>query len=155
MEMKFMADDNSVNRMSKDEYYLEIALAVSKRSTCLKRRYGAVIVNNDEIVSTGYNGNPRGEDNCCDRGNCQRMNLPSNSGNYNDCFSVHAEQNAMISASRNEMLGSTIFLAGEMSVDGEWVDIEDAEPCPICSRMIKNSGIDRIVSKKGVTELRK
>ena len=105
--------NENANRMSKNEYYLAIALAVSKRSTCLKRRYGAVIVNNDEIISTGYNGNPRGEENCCDRGNCQRMNLPSNSGNYNDCFSVHAEQNAMISASRNEMLGSTIFLAGE------------------------------------------
>ena len=118
-----MADENNAGRMSKTEYYLAIALAVSKRSTCLKRRYGAVIVNNDEIVSTGYNGNPRGEDNCCDRGNCQRMNLPSNSGNYNDCFSVHAEQNAMISASRNEMLGSAIYLAGEMYADGEWVEI--------------------------------
>ena len=73
--------ENESNRMSKTEYYLAIALAVSKRSTCLKRRYGAVIVNNDEIVSTGYNGNPRGEENCCDRGTCQRMNLPSNSGN--------------------------------------------------------------------------
>ena len=147
-------DENNANRMSKTEYYLAIALVVSKRSTCLKRRYGAVIVNNDEIISTGYNGNPRGDDNCCDRGDCQRMNLPSNSGNYNDCFSVHAEQNAMISASRNEMLGSTIYLAGEMYVDGDWVEIEDAEPCPICFRMIKNSGIDQIVSKKGILKLR-
>ncbi len=146
-------NENNANRMSKNEYYLAIALAVSKRSTCLKRRYGAVIVNNDEIVSTGYNGNPRGEENCCDRGDCQRMNLPSNSGNYNDCFSVHAEQNAMISASRNEMLGSTIFLAGEKYADGAWVEIEDAEPCPICFRMIKNSGIDKIISKKGILEL--
>lgn len=148
-----MVDENSAMRMSKTEYYLAIALVVSKRSTCLKRRYGAVIVNNDEIVSTGYNGNPRGDENCCDRGNCQRMNLPSNSGNYNDCFSVHAEQNAMISASRNEMLGSTIYLAGEMYADDQWVEIEDAEPCPICFRMIKNSGIKRIVSKKGITDL--
>ncbi|SDA66542.1 dCMP deaminase family protein [Methanobrevibacter millerae] len=147
--------ENDTNRMSKNEYYLAIALAVSKRSTCLKRRYGAVIVNNDEIVSTGYNGNPRGEENCCDRGNCKRMNLPSNSGHYDDCFSVHAEQNAMISASRNEMLGSTIFLAGEMYADGAWVEIEDAEPCPICCRMVKNSGIAKIVSKKGILELQK
>ena len=146
--------ENESNRMSKTEYYLAIALAVSKRSTCLKRRYGAVIVNNDEIVSTGYNGNPRGEENCCDRGTCQRMDLPSNSGNYNDCFSVHAEQNAMISARRKDMLGATIYLAGEMSVDGDWVEIEDAEPCPICFRMIKNSGIDKIVSKKGILKLR-
>ena len=153
---KDMVDEKSVNanRMSKNDYYLAIALVVSKRSTCLKRRYGAVIVNNDEIVSTGYNGNPRGDENCCDRGDCQRMNLPSNSGNYNDCFSVHAEQNAMLSASRNEMLGSTIFLAGEKYDDGNWVEIEDAEPCPICFRMIKNSGIDRVVSKKGILKLR-
>ena len=82
------------------------------------------------------------------------MNLPSNSGNYNDCFSVHAEQNAMISARRKDMLGATIYLAGEMSVDGDWVEIEDAEPCPICFRMIKNSGIDEIISKKGTLELR-
>ena len=147
-----MADEKSEiknvsNRMSKTEYYLEIALAVSKRSTCLKRRYGAVIVNNDEIISTGYNGNPRGEQNCCDRGTCQRMDLPSNTGNYNDCFSVHAEQNAMISARRKDMLGATIYLAGEKSVDGDWVEIEDAEPCPICFRMIKNSGIEKIISK--------
>ena len=99
-------------------------------------------------------GNPRGEENCCDRGTCQRMNLPSNSGNYNDCFSVHAEQNAMISARRKDMLGASIYLAGEMSVDGDWVEIEDAEPCPICFRMIKNSGIDKIVSKKGILKLR-
>ena len=81
-----ITNENDANRMSKTEYYLAIAFAVSKRSTCLKRRYGAVIVNNDEIVSTGYNGNPRGDENCCDRGDCKRMNLPSNSGDYNDCF---------------------------------------------------------------------
>lgn len=146
-------NENNANRMSKIEYYLTIALTVSKRSTCLKRRYGAVIVNNDEIISTGYNGNPRGDENCCDRGNCQRMNLPSNSGNYNDCFSVHTEQNAMISASRNEMLGSTIYLAGEKYGDGVWVEIDDAEPCPICFRMIKNSGINQIISRKGILKL--
>ena len=126
----------------------------AKLNIILQLHLLAVIVNNDEIISTGYNGNPRGEENCCDRGTCQRMNLPSNSGNYNDCFSVHAEQNAMISARRKDMLGATIYLAGEMSVDGDWVEIEDAEPCPICFRMIKNSGIDKIVSKKGILKLR-
>ena len=136
------------------EYFLDIAKAVGRRATCLRRRYGAIIVKDKIIISTGYNGNPRGEENCCDRGTCQRMNLPSNSGNYNDCFSVHAEQNAMISARRKDMLGATIYLAGEMSVDGDWVEIEDAEPCPICFRMIKNSGIDKIVSKKGILKLR-
>ena len=143
-----MVDDNNIQiRMSKTDYYLGIAFAVSKRSTCLKRHYGAVIVNNDEIISTGYNGNPRGEENCCDRGTCKRMDVPSNSGDYSDCFSVHAEQNAMISAKRNEMIGSTIYLAGEMYKDGSWLEIEDARPCPICFRMIKNSGIKKIVSK--------
>ena len=142
-----MTENNVSNRMSKTEHYLEIALVVSKRSTCLKRHYGAVIVNNDEIISTGYNGNPRGEDNCCDRGTCKRMDVPSNSGDYSDCFSVHAEQNAMISASRNEMIGSTIYLAGEMFANDSWIEIENAEPCPICFRMIKNSGIKTIISK--------
>ena len=138
-----MVDDNNIQiRMSKTDYYLGIAFAVSKRSTCLKRHYGAVIVNNDEIISTGYNGNPRG-----------RMDVPSNSGDYSDCFSVHAEQNAMISAKRNEMIGSTIYLAGEMYKDGSWLEIEDARPCPICFRMIKNSGIKKIVSKGVVIDL--
>ncbi|WP_407463058.1 dCMP deaminase family protein [Methanobrevibacter sp.] len=148
-----MEENNVSNRMSKTEHYLEIALVVSKRSTCLKRRYGAVIVNNDEIISTGYNGNPRGEENCCDRGTCKRMDLPSNTGDYDDCFSVHAEQNAMISASRKEMLGGTIYLAGDMYKDGEWIEILDAEPCPICFRMIKNSGLKKIVSKGTVIDL--
>lgn len=146
-------DEKSLSRMSKTDYYLAIAFAVSKRSTCLKRHYGAVIVNNDEIISTGYNGNPRGEENCCDRGSCKRMDVPSNSGDYSDCFSVHAEQNAMISASRNEMIGATIYLAGEMFKDDAWLEIEDAEPCPICFRMIKNSGVKKIVSKGVVIDL--
>ena len=146
-------DEKSTSRMSKTDYYLAIAFAVSKRSTCLKRHYGAVIVNNDEIISTGYNGNPRGEENCCDRGSCKRMDVPSNSGDYSDCFSVHAEQNAMISASRNEMIGATIYLAGEMFKDDSWFEIEDAEPCPICFRMIKNSGVKKIVSKGVVIDL--
>lgn len=149
-----MVDDMNIQkRMSKNDYYLDIALAVSKRSTCLKRHYGAVIVNNDEIISTGYNGNPRGEENCCDRGTCKRMDIPSNSGDYSDCFSVHAEQNAMISASRKEMIGAVLYLAGEMYKDGTWIEIEDAKPCPICFRMIKNSGVKEIVSKGIVIDL--
>ena len=136
-------------RITKDEYYLGIALAVSKRSTCLKRRYGCVIVKNDEIIATGYNGSPRGEENCCDKGVCHRMNIPHNSGNYSDCPSVHAEQNAMLSASRKDLIGATLYLAGEEYIgcdksDG-WCKIENATPCPICERIIKNAGIERIV----------
>lgn len=136
-------------RLSKNEYYINIAKAVSKRSTCLKRQYGAVIINNDEIVSTGYNGSPRGEINCCDIGTCKRLSKPNNSGDYSDCHSVHAEQNAIISASRKEMIGATLYLYGEEN--GKI--IEDCIPCPICSRMIKNSGIIRIVSVKGEIKL--
>lgn len=144
-------------RISKDEYYLEIALAVSKRSTCLKRHYGCVIVKNDEIIATGYNGAPRGETNCCDIGLCQRMDKPHNSGDYSDCHSVHAEQNAMLSASRKEMIGATMYLAGEELIDCGWSDnfheIEDATPCPICERMIKNSGITSVKNVKSCKNL--
>ena len=139
----------SFQRLSKDEYYINIAKAVSKRSTCLKRQYGAVIINNDEIVSTGYNGSPRSEVNCCDIGICKRLNKPNNSGDYSDCHSVHAEQNAIISASRKEMIGAALYLYGEEN--GEI--IKDCVPCPVCSRMIKNSGIIRVVSTKGEINL--
>lgn len=139
----------SFQRLSKDEYYINIAKSVTKRSTCLRRQYGAVIVNNDEIVSTGYNGSPRGEVNCCDTGTCKRLNKLHNSGDYSDCHSVHAEQNAIISASRKEMIGATLYLYGEEN--GKV--IEDCVPCPICSRMIKNSGIIRVVSIKGEISL--
>ena len=97
-----------MDRISKDKYYLGIARAVSKRSTCLKRHYGCVIVKNGEVISTGYNGNPRGQENCCDRGTCNRLMKPHNSGDYSDCYSVHAEQNAMLSAARKDMIGSTL-----------------------------------------------
>lgn len=133
-----------MKRQIKDKYYLSIAEAVSKRSTCLKRRYGAVIVNNDEIVSTGYNGNPRGLFNCCDKGKCNRLDKPHNSGDYSDCYSVHAEQNAMISASRKDMIGSTLYLYGEDVSESDFISLP--KPCPICQRMILNAGIKRIVT---------
>lgn len=125
-----------MSRISVDEYYMNIAKAVSKRSSCLKRQYGAVVVNNQEIVSTGYNGSPRGEVNCCDLGHCDRLNEIHNSGLYDTCKSVHAEQNAIISASRKEMIGGTIYLYGE-----ENGQVIDAKPCPICLRMIINSDL--------------
>lgn len=147
-----------IKRISKDEYYLQIALAVSKRSTCLKRRYGCVIVNNDEIIATGYNGAPRGTKNCCEKGNCSRLHIKNNSGDYSDCPAVHAEQNAMLSASRKEMLGATMYIAGEnYSLEGfdyyEWTEINGCEPCPICARMILNAGIISVVNIKGNLDL--
>lgn len=136
-------------RISKDMYYLKIAKVVSERSTCLRRQYGAVLVKNDEIIATGYNGSPRNEPNCCDNFDiCPRVHMPHNSGNYNDCHSVHAEQNALLSASRSETIGSILYLAGfEIDDNGNRVEIDNAEPCPICSRMLKNAGVARIVSK--------
>lgn len=137
-----------MKRISKDDYYLGIALAVCKRSTCLKRRYGCVIVKNDEIIATGYNGSPRGQVNCCDTGKCERMNVPHNSGDYSDCHSVHAEQNAMLSADRQKMIGATLYLAGE-EISKMYGTLEiNAIPCPICERMIKNAGITRVVNRK-------
>lgn len=149
-----------MNRISKDEYYLGIALSVSKRSTCLKRHYGCVIVKNDEIIATGYNGSPRGKDNCCDIYNeCPRKDIAHNSGDYSNCSSVHAEQNAIISASRKDMMGATLYLAGEeltlLNDSGEhihcknWEEVVDCIPCPVCKRMIANSGILRIVNRNG------
>ncbi len=129
-------------RISKIEYYLNIARAVSKRSTCMRRQYGAVIVKNDEIISTGYNGSHRGADNCCDVGVCWREahGIPHGQ-QYEKCVAVHAEQNAIISAARSDMIGSTLYLAG---FEGENEIV--AEPCLICHKMIMNAGIARVVN---------
>lgn len=146
-----------MSRVTKNEYYIGIAEAVSKRSTCLKRRYGCIIVKNDEIIATGYNGSPRGSVNCCDTGQCKRLNKPSNSGDYSDCFSVHAEQNAMLSAARKDMIGATMYLYGEEFVNvnpwnelgiiiNQWKRIDNPEPCPICKRMIENAGIIKVIT---------
>lgn len=145
-------------RMTKKEYYLDIAKAVAQRSTCLKRHYGCIIVKNDEVIATGYNGSPRGEENCCDRGTCDRLNKPHNSGDYSDCCSVHAEQNAMLSASRKDMIGSVMYLYCEEYYEDDfdtdeqeihiedWYEIDNPHPCPICYRMLKNSGIKKVVT---------
>ena len=135
-------------RISKDEYYLNIAKEVAARSTCLRRNYGAVIVKNDEIIATGYNGSARGEDNCCDiHVTCPRAHMAHNSGDYSDCPAVHAEQNAIISAPRRDMIGATLYLVGISADSGDILD--NTEPCPICRRMILNSGIERIVTRTG------
>ena len=132
----------AVQRIGWDEYFLNIAKEVSKRSTCLRRQYGAVIVDaNNNIVSTGYNGAPRGCENCCDIGKCNREGHEHNDGNYGSCRSVHAEMNAIISASRQEMIGSTLYLAGF-----ENGKVIAAEPCPICARLIINAGIKEVVT---------
>ncbi len=135
-------------RTSKDDYYLGIADSVLDRSTCLRRKYGAIIVKADEIISTGYNGAPRGRENCSDMGFCTRehMNIPSGE-RYELCRSVHAEQNAIISCSRRDMLGSTLYLVGRDAKTGEL--LPSAESCSLCKRFILNAGIERVVSRSG------
>ena len=139
-----------MERLEKDEYYLDIAIKVAARSSCLKRHYGCVIVKNDEIIATGYNGAPRGEENCCDRGKCRRIDAPRYS-DYNMCPAVHAEQNAMLEAARKDMIGATMYLACKCENELGEFTIQDLnpEPCNICKAMIKNAEIERIVNRKG------
>ncbi|MEG6585135.1 deoxycytidylate deaminase [Dendrosporobacter sp. 1207_IL3150] len=132
----------SDKRPAWDEYFLEIAEIVSKRSTCLRRRYGAVITKDNIILSTGYNGAPRGESNCCDKGTCRREELHVPKGErYELCVAVHAEQNAMINADPIEMKGATIYVAG-FNDDGT---AASGEPCLLCRRMIRNAMVERVV----------
>lgn len=135
-------------RPSKDAYYLGIAKAVAQRATCLRRIYGAVIVNNDEIVSTGYNGAPRGERNCCDTGKCyRRLHQVPHGQMIERCVAVHAEENAIISASRREMQGATLYLWGMDVETGK--ELPNPEPCLQCWRRIHNAGIVRVVTVGG------
>ena len=132
-----------MERRDKINYYLDLADVVSKRGTCLRRLYGAVIVKNDEVISTGYVGAPRGRKNCSDLGVCvrQKMNIPRGE-RYELCRSVHAEANAIISASRDKMIGSSIYLAGTDARTGEY--IANSNSCSMCKRMIINAGIEKV-----------
>lgn len=132
-----------MKRPSKVEYYMEIAKAVSRRSTCLRRQYGAVLVNNDEIIGTGYNGSPRGKTNCCDIGKCQRGGRAHNDGDYRSCPAVHAEMNALLSVARHDAKGAVLYLYG--GEDGLSIN---AEPCPVCKRLLMNAGISAWVTSK-------
>ena len=134
-----------MKRPSLDEYYIEIAKAVSLRSTCSKKHYGTVIVKNGTILSTGYNGTPRGEDHC---GLCTKASGNGDIAEYLSCPAVHAEQNALLSASRNDMLGADLYLAGYDVRNGNSIECE-AWPCEICLRLIKNAGINRIINRNG------
>jgi dCMP deaminase len=140
-----------MSRRDKENYYLDIAQAVSERSTCLRRKFGAIIVNNDQIISTGYAGAPRGRRNCCDLGVCLReeMNIPRGE-RYELCRSVHAEANAIISAARNDMLGGTLYLVGTEAASEELV--QNASPCAMCQRLIINAGISRVVIRNTPSE---
>lgn len=134
-------------RISKEDYYLNIATEVARRGTCLRRNYGAVIVKDDEIISTGYAGAPRGTKNCIDIGYCPRSKLNVPSGErYELCRSVHAEMNALIHVSRREAMGGTMYLMGVEAQTGGPL-LNGAEPCRLCKRVIINAGIEKVLTK--------
>lgn len=140
-----------MQRRDKINYYLDIAQTVLERGTCLRRNYGAIIVKDDEIISTGYVGAPRGRANCSDLGYCTRekMNIPRGE-RYELCRSVHAEANAIISASRSRTIGATLYLVGKDEATGELV--KDANPCAMCKRMIINAGIKTVIIRNTKTD---
>jgi dCMP deaminase len=142
-----------MERTSKENYYLDIAESVLERSTCLRRKYGAIIVRNDEIISTGYNGAPRGRKNCSDLGRCTREELQIPSGErYELCRSVHAEANAIISAARRDMLGAALYMACRDPKTGAL--IPGSSSCSMCRRLIINAGITRVVIRDTPTDYR-
>mgnify|MGYP005761453253 FL=1 len=134
-------------RISKIDAYLNCAETFAYRSTCLKRKYGAVLVKDDAVISTGYNGSPRGFENCCDLGECPRIrrNLHQGEG-YGICRAIHAEANALLNCSREQTLGADLYLTGINPGD---CSIHQAKPCPLCSRMIIQAGIQNVYLRQG------
>ena len=142
-----------MTRRDKINYYLDIAETTCERGTCLRRNYGAIIVNNDQIVATGYTGSPRGRKNCCDEGVCIRSKLGIPRGErYELCRSVHAEANCIISASREQMLGGTLYLVGKDAETGEIVG--NANSCSMCKRLIINAGLQKVIVRCSKDEYR-
>lgn len=140
-----------MGRRDKTNYYLDIAETVAKRGTCLRRNYGSIIVKNDEIVSSGYVGAPRGRKNCSDLGYCTREKLEIPRGErFELCRSIHSESNAIISAPRDKMIDSTLYLVGKEYKTGEYV--EKAAPCAMCKRLIINAGIKTVIVRNNIDE---
>ena len=140
-------------RKDKINYYLDVAQSVTERSTCLRRHYGCIIVKNDEIIATGYNGAPRGRKNCDELGYCYREKMQIPRGErYELCRSVHAEQNAIISAPRKDMIDAILYIVGINSSDGNYVS--NSMPCAMCKRVIINSGIKKIIIRDTKTKYR-
>lgn len=142
-----------MERRDKINYYLDLAEMVSQRSTCLRRHFGAVLVQNDEVISTGYTGAPRSRKNCSDLNYCvrQKLNVPRGE-RYELCRSVHAEANAIISTSRDKMLGSTLYLVGIECDTGDYV--ENASSCSMCKRLIINAGIQHVIIRDNKDDYR-
>lgn len=135
-------------RISKIDAYLNCAENFAYRSTCIKRKYGAVIVKDDAVISTGYNGSPRGFENCCDLGTCPRIQKNMHQGEgYGICRAIHAETNALLNCSREQTIGADLYLAGINPGDSS---VHCAKPCPLCTRMIIQAGIHNVILRQGV-----
>ncbi len=139
-------------RVDKTNYYLDIAETVSERCTCLRKNYGCIIVKNDEVISTGYAGAPRGRVNCIDLNECTKKKIYPDvrHGGYDACRSVHAEQNAIISAARKDMIGSTMYLVGKRKDTNKYE--EGAMCCQTCRKLIINAGIEKVVVRETKTK---
>lgn len=145
-----MVRPTQFKRISKENTYLNCAEVFAYRSTCLKRKYGAVIVKNDAVISTGYNGAPRGCDNCCDIGSCPRIEQNMHQGDgYGICRAIHAEANALLNCSREQTLDADLYLVGVNPSDNS---IHRAKPCPLCARMIIQAGIRNVIMRTGESE---
>lgn len=144
-----------MSRINKDKYYLDIAEVVLTRSTCMNKHWGAVLVKNDTILSTGFNGAPRCIKDCYEKGFCglydyRRKNNLGRGEGYEQCISIHAEMNAILFAKdRNEIKGATLYLVGKelTDLDGRWGYVPNPSPCHICKKLLVNSGVDKIVCR--------
>lgn len=142
-----MVRSENTKRVSKIDTYLNCAEVFAYRSTCIKRKYGAVIVKNDVVISTGYNGAPRGFDNCCDLGTCPRIDRNMHQGEgYGMCRAIHAEENALLNCSRQQTMGADLYLVGVNPKDNT---IHEAKPCPLCARAIIQAGINNVYLRVG------
>lgn len=144
---RIMIKPTGNNRISKTDTYLNCAENFAYRSTCLKRKYGAIIVKNDAVISTGYNGSPRGFENCCDIGDCPRIKRGMHQGEgYAMCRAVHAEANALLNCSREQTMGADLYLT---SINPEDNSVHEAKPCPLCARLIIQAGINHVILRVG------
>ena len=145
-----MIKPNGLQRISKVNTYLNVAETFAYRSTCIKRKYGAVVVKNDTVISTGYNGSPRGLDNCCDIGSCPRIELHMHQEEgYGICRAIHAEQNALLNCQKEQMIGADLYLAG---INPEDNTVYKAKPCPVCAKLIIQAGIENVFMRTGEKE---
>jgi len=142
-----MVRSENTKRVSKIDTYLNCAEVFAYRSTCIKRKYGAVIVKDDVVISTGYNGAPRGFDNCCDLGTCPRIDRNMHQGEgYGMCRAIHAEENALLNCSRQQTMDADLYLVGINPKDNS---IHEAKPCPLCARVIIQAGINNVYLRVG------